>query len=93
MDAFRDARAEIPDELWLEVRYEDFVEDPRRTMMEILGFMGLEWTDQFEARFVQHTFRTDRLDAYVRDLDPGDVERLDVILAEHLRELGYRVTG
>ena len=47
--------------------------------MEILGFMGLEWTDQFEARFVQHTFRTDRLDAYVRDLDPGDVERLDVV--------------
>ena len=89
MDAFRAARAEIPNELWLEVRYEDLVADPRRTTMEILGFMGLEWTDQFEARFAQRALRTDRSDAYLRDLDPGDVEWLDAILAEHLRDLGY----
>lgn len=89
MDAFQAARTEIPGELWLEVHYEDLLADPRRTLTDILGFLGLEWTNQFEARFAQYTVRTDRSDAYRRDLDPDDVEWLNVVLAEHLRSLGY----
>ena len=33
-----------PADRWLEVRYEDFVADPRTVMAEILAFLELDWT-------------------------------------------------
>lgn len=30
---------------YLEIRYEDLVEDPRRTLGEVMGFLGLPWRD------------------------------------------------
>jgi hypothetical protein len=89
MDAFERARRAVPDDRWHEVRYEDFVADPKGRVKELLSFMGLEWTEGFERGFRRHMFRADRTDAYLRDLAPADVVALERSLGRHLARLGY----
>jgi hypothetical protein len=89
MDAFDETRACIPDDLWMEVRYEDLVSDPRSSFAELLGFLGLEWNDPFDARLARYRFTTARREAWRRDLAPADVALLDRSLSDHLRRYGY----
>ena len=50
----------VPEEQWLDVRLEDFMDDPRGRTEEVLDFLGLEWTPQYEAGFAKHTFQASR---------------------------------
>lgn len=89
IDAFVEARGELPADRWLEIRYEDIVADPRARMEEILGFLELTWTPRFEEGFGRYRFRPERTAAYRDDLGIKEVESLDAILAGHLAQLGY----
>lgn len=89
MDAFEDARAEVPAELWHEVRFEEFVDAPRDETRSLLEFVGLTWTDAFERNFRHHRFRTARKDAFLRDLDRRDLEDVERVLGDRLERLGY----
>jgi hypothetical protein len=89
MDAFDETRQSIPDDLWVEVRYEDLVSDPRSSFTELLRFLGLEWNGPFDARFDSYQFSSARREAWRQDLPPGDVALLDRSLSEHLRRHGY----
>ncbi|MGJ6964057.1 sulfotransferase family protein [Streptosporangium sp. G11] len=91
MDATEVARAALPPELWLQVRYEDLLADPRKQTDTILEFLGLAWTTGFERSFARRTFSSARSEAFRRDLTPGQVALLDRSLARHLADLGYRV--
>jgi sulfotransferase family protein len=91
IDAFEASRAAIPEELWMDVRYEDFISDPRTNTEKLLRFVGLEWTDPFDAGFEQFTFSKGRSDAYVEDLGEDNVRRLNASLADHLQRHGYEV--
>jgi hypothetical protein len=91
VDAFEQAKAAVPAERWLDVRYEDVVEDPRGSLEGILRFLGLRWNDAFERGFSRHTLRTSRTDAYRRELSATDVQQLERSLAGHLEQLGYPV--
>ena len=89
MDAFELSEKEIPSDRWLNVRYEDFVNTPRETVSQILGFAGLSWTEAFERQFVTWNIREDRKAAYLDDLSSTDVKRLTQSLHNHLRRWGY----
>jgi hypothetical protein len=89
MDAFEAARASIPDDLWMEVRYEDFVEAPRARLSEIFDFVGLTWSKEFESRFSQFTFTKAKKNRHHRDLTPAQIEALDEVLRTHLVKFGY----
>lgn len=89
MDAFEEAKSAVPGELWMDVRYEDLVSDPREMTAEVLRFAGLEWTRGFERGFERQSFEAGRVDAYRTDLSEADVALLDVSLADHLARLGY----
>lgn len=91
MEAFEATRAEIPASRWLEVRYEDVLADPRGRLEEILGFLGLSWTGDFERMFRRYAFSRDRAEAYRRDLAPEDVRALEACLAPYLARYGYPV--
>ena len=91
MDAFEASRAALPDERWMQVRYEDFVAAPRDHLEEILRFARLEWTDEFEAGFSRYEFMPERRDAYRDNLTPEQAAALDDVLASHLERLGYDV--
>lgn len=89
MDAFEIARAAVPAEQWLEVRYEDLLADPRKYVDVVLEFLGLPWTRQFERGFARHVFRPGRLDAFRRDLTAEQLELLTRTLSPHLHRYGY----
>jgi sulfotransferase family protein len=89
MDAFEAAKAQVPAEQWLEIRYEDFIGSPREGIGAILGFLGLEWTAQFEAGFRRYRFDAGRTEAYRNDLGIHDVALLDDVLAPMLAQHDY----
>jgi hypothetical protein len=91
IDAFEAAKAAIPGELWVDVRYEDFISEPRTRTEALLRFLGLEWTDSFDTGFEQFTFSKGRSAAYVEDLGADNVRLLDASLAGHLQRHGYGV--
>jgi hypothetical protein len=89
MDAFDVARALVPEGQWLDVRYEDFVAEPRRWTEEILGFLNLEWTPAFGSGFAKYHFDQERQQAYRADLGIHDVALLDAALCPALTRYGY----
>jgi len=89
MSAIEEARALVPEEQWLDVRLEDFMDDPRGRTEEVLDFLGLEWTPQYEAGFAKHTFQASRGVAWKRDLSEADIAALERTIAKPLAAYGY----
>jgi hypothetical protein len=89
IEAFDSARREIPAADWLEVRYEDVAANPRTAFAKMLEFCGLPWNAEFEQGFERHTFTASRSDAFRRDLNSTDVDRLSRILASELAARRY----
>ena len=87
--AIEEARALVPEEQWLDVRLEDFMDDPRGRTEEVLDFLGLEWTPQYEAGFAKHTFQASRGVAWKRDLSEADIAALERTIAKPLAAYGY----
>jgi hypothetical protein len=91
LDAFDRAAAGFAPDRWLEIRYEDFIAEPRVVTERVLAFLGLGWDDRFERGFARYTFDAGRADAFVRDLSPGDLEVMESALGAHLVGRGYTV--
>lgn len=89
MDAYDAARAGLPEDAWLQVRYEDILSDPRKHFEVILRFFDLDWTPGFERGFARHTFSPARADAFRRDLTADQVAELDRSLLAWLDHFGY----
>lgn len=89
MDAFDASRAAVPAHRWMDVRYEDFVREPRGQVERMLQFIGLPWNEAFEAEFAKQVFTESRTDAYRRDLSPEQIALLEEALRESLQALGY----
>lgn len=89
IEAFEEARGQVPDGRWLEIRYEDFVSSPREVTGDILRFLGLGWSERFERGFARYRVAPDRMDAYRSDLGIHDVAMLEDVLGPVLRRSGY----
>lgn len=89
LDAFDDARAKIPDGRWLEVRYEDVLDDPRGCFAEMVEFLGLPWHGRFERALARYQFRREAAGAYRRHLDAETLSQVEACLDGHLSLRGY----
>ena len=89
LDAFDESRAVVGEERWFELRYEDLVADPRRTTTEVLEFLGLRWTEAFDAGFNAFRFEPARPDSWRQVVGHAAAAELDASLAEHLVRRGY----
>jgi Sulfotransferase family len=89
MDAYAAARALVPAEQWLDVRFEDLLTDPLTRAKELLSFAGLPPHPVFDAALARTDFRADRADAYRAVLGSDALAALDASLAGHLRAWGY----
>ncbi|MEO3854817.1 sulfotransferase [Acrocarpospora sp. B8E8] len=85
MDAYDQARSGD----WLEIRYEDVLDNPRKHFEVMLDFLGLPWTPAFERGFARHAFTGSRAAAYQRDLTAAQLSRLTGSLRTHLEARGY----
>lgn len=91
IDAFGRARAAVPSDQWLDVRYEDVVADPQGRIDEILDFIGLARNPAFDRQLARYRFSAGRTEAYRADLGAADRDLLDASLAGHLARYGYAV--
>jgi hypothetical protein len=89
MDAFDVAKTLTPQEDWMDLRYEDFVEAPRRCAEALVRFSGLSWNEAFDREVARRTFSRARLGAYEKDLTPAQLTALERVLSDHLRIHGY----
>lgn len=89
LDAFDEARASVPAEQWLEIRYEDVAADPPASMQRMCEFLGLADSDEFTATVRDFPFSTGRTQAFRGDLSDADVAMLTASLSAHLDRCGY----
>lgn len=89
VEAYDEARAQLPADRWLRVRYEDLVADPDGQLRTVLDHMGLDWTPRFASGLARYDFGSGRTDAFRRDLAPADVQAMEDVLGGSLRSLGY----
>ena len=92
IEAFERARAEVPADQWMQVRYEDVIADPRRHVGAMLDFIGLQWTPDFERQFAGYPFVGGRLEGFRRDLDAASLAALERTIASTLRSVGYQTS-
>jgi hypothetical protein len=92
-EAFEEAREITPPGQWLDVRYEDLLEDPRGQFERMLSFLGLAWDDSFEAGFRLHQILPGRSEAYRHDLTPAQLRAVETCLASTLPRWGYQPAG
>jgi Sulfotransferase family len=89
MDAMLAARPLVPADQWLDVRFEDLLDDPPGHFKAMLAFLGLEADPRFDVALARTRFRTDRKDDFRSQLHAADIAALDAALAGHLRRWGY----
>ncbi len=88
MDAFDTSKKLLPSDRWMEIRYEDIVDQPRTSFSELLKFVGLNWNSKFESNFQRHSFGGNKA-GYLKDLNPRDIAQLERVLSSHLTQRGY----
>ena len=92
IDAFEAARREVPEDHWMDVRYEDVVAASRENVKAVLDFADMEWDVDFDDVLRRrYRFGTGRTDAFRSDLDPSNIQLLDRSLSAHLTRYGYAV--
>jgi Sulfotransferase family len=89
IEAFERARAAVPADQWMQVRYEDVIADPRREIGAMLDFIGIPWTPDFERQFARYPFVSGRVEGFRRDLDAASLAALESAIAPTLRSVGY----
>ena len=92
MDAYENAATSL-DERWLTVRHEDVLASPEAELTRILAHFGLEYTPAFAAGVERYQLRSERTEAFRRDLGERHVADLDDVLGAHLTRHGYAVAS
>ncbi|MHB8488108.1 MAG: sulfotransferase family protein [Candidatus Dormibacteria bacterium] len=91
IEAFERARAEVPQDQWMQVRYEDVVAEPGRYLREIVDFIGLPRSDEFERDIDAYPFEPGRVQGFRRDLDDANLALLELTIGSTLQAYGYEL--
>ncbi len=89
MDAFEAARAQCPEEDWLQVRYEDLCARPAETAARIAQHCALPPSRTFRRRLKAYALRNANF-KWRRDLTDRQQEMLNDLLGEYLDRYGCR---
>lgn len=89
MASYDEARAQVPEDSWLRVRYEDVLADPELAFGSMLGRMELDWTPEFGSSLARYEFSSGRADAFRRDLSVADLVAMEAVLEKPLELAGY----
>lgn len=91
INAFVEARDRLPAERWLEIRYEDLLNDPATAVPRLLEFAGLAPDAAWERGIARHPFERQRAVAYRDDLDEATIAAMESAIATTLLRFGYPV--
>jgi omega-hydroxy-beta-dihydromenaquinone-9 sulfotransferase len=88
MRAMEAARQALNPNLFLEVKYETFCDEPVESFRQVLDFAELPWSADFE-RDIRRAAIKSTSNRWRDDLAPGQQAILDDLLREDLRRYGY----
>lgn len=88
VDAAASAFAGMPSDRWLEVGYEDFVRDPEGELERVLGFLGIEATQE-QRRAAVAGVNSTSIGKGRAALDEEAVERLGPMIRDTMVRYGY----
>jgi len=89
MDSYAIGSSLLDNDHYLEVKYEDFLENPQEVMKKILSFSGLEWTADFEKHFSKFQIRKSRARSFETDLSGKQLKELESGIEDMLVKYGY----
>ena len=89
MDSFEQAASALDPGRYLEIRYEDFLAEPRESLGRILEFLELPWSHRLERSDLERRIVPSRKNAYERELTPVQLRMLENCIGEDLRRRGY----
>jgi hypothetical protein len=90
MHVFAEARKQVPSHHWLDIRFEDVLDEPDDQFKVMLEFMGLHPDRRFDAALRRIGFRADEKESFRRELDSHSVSLLEKSLADQLHAWGYK---
>jgi hypothetical protein len=79
---------DVPGKDVLQLRYEEFVDEPLRGMQQIISFLGLPMTAEVE-RHARNMVSTKNVDKWKKEVAPGELEGLLDAIGETLEAHGY----
>lgn len=89
IESYEESRVSLNDEQYLEVLYEDFLQDPIRIMRSMFEFCGIAWSSSYEKVLQRQSILSARKDAYRRDLTEKQIVELEQCLFSKLNQYGY----
>lgn len=91
LESYDRAKEQLPADRYLEIRYEDFLEDPTGHCRSILDFFGLQLTDDFVKQLGTFQISSGRRDAYRTDLHSDQLRAVESAIGDTLAKKGYSV--
>lgn len=89
-NAFRVVKSELKNDKYLELRYEDFCENPIKMIATILNFTDLEYYDDYKKIIGQSNIQN-KNNKWLNNLSSNDIHMLNSILEEPLKHFGYKI--
>lgn len=85
-----EARQTLPSRQYLEVRYEEFIRQPKQVLRHVLAFCDLQWTDGFE-RFVESFALQSMNFKFKNQFTPQQLAQIEAMVAPLAEQLGYEM--
>lgn len=91
LDRVEASKELVPDDRFLQIKYEDLIEEPGAIMKRATGFAGLRPSARFQKHLSQYHLRN-RNYKWRQDLPGSEQELLTRCLSKHLKVMGYEVS-
>ncbi len=75
---------------YLEVRYEEFIHNPKKILQHLLGFCDLKWTSRFES-FVESFALQSMNFKFKNQFTPQQLAQIEKLVAPLAQQLGYEM--
>ncbi|MCF6208208.1 MAG: sulfotransferase, partial [Ghiorsea sp.] len=89
MQSFVDAEANMDASRYMTCRYEDFLDDPEKTLKHITRWGGLPDADYINEDFLASRVNSNRRESYKQDLSPLQVTDMEFCIGDLLERYGY----
>lgn len=89
MESFEKAAATLDASRYLEIRYEDILDEPIESLKKILDFLELPWSARLIQSDMEWRIDASRKAAFERELTPAQLRMLENCIGRVLRRRGY----
>lgn len=89
VESFEKSKVCLDVSQYLEIRYEDFLENPREVLQRMLEFCNLDWSRSFEKHYIRQMISSARRESFRRDLSEAQNIEIEKCLSRYLLRYGY----